>query len=65
MGAVAVIAGVFAQEVASELMVEALFSLNIRKAASVIVIYVVRASSVSEGVNWRIRTIQPKWAIEE
>lgn len=64
-GAMAVITGAFAQEVASVLMVVALFSLNIRKADSVIVIYVAKASSVSEGVNWRMRIIQPKWAIEE
>lgn len=61
----AVIAGALDHEVASLLMVVALFILNIRNAERVIVIYVARARSESEGANCRISIIHPKWAIEE
>ena len=43
--------GVLAQEMASELTVVALFSLNTRKAENVITKYVRRVSKVREGAN--------------
>lgn len=64
-GVRAVRAGVFAQEVASELMFVALLSLNTRKVENVMMKYVRRARRVRDGENCRIRIIHPRWAIEE
>ena len=57
--------GAFVQEVASALMLVALFSLNTRNVENVITKYVKRVRSVREGENWRTKIIQPRWAIEE
>jgi hypothetical protein len=59
-GVRAVSAGVFAQEVASELMFVALLSLNTRKVEKVMMKYVRRARSVREGANCRIKIIHPR-----
>lgn len=64
-GARAVRAGAFVQEVARVLMLVALFNLNTRNAERVMIKYVSSVRSVSEGENWRTRTIQPRWAMEE
>lgn len=50
-GAREVSAGVFAQEVARELMLVDLFSLNTRNVENVIIKYVIRAIRVREGEN--------------
>ena len=60
-----VIAGVFAHEVASVLMLVELFILNARNAENVIAKYVVRVRKVREGENCRTRIIHPRCAIEE
>ena len=64
-GVRAAIAGIFAQEEASVLILVALFNLKTRNVEDVIIRYVVRAKSVRDGENCMIRIIQPKWAIEE
>lgn len=58
-------AGVFVEEVARELMLVELFNLNIKKVEKVMIKYVRRANRVREGLNWIIRVIQPRWAIDE
>lgn len=57
--------GAFAQEVASVLIVVTRLSLKIRNVESVIIKYVRSVRSVSDGENWRMRIIQPRWAIDE
>lgn len=64
-GARDVRAGAFAQDVASELMFVALFSLKMRNIENVITKYVSKVSRVREGENCRTRIIQPRWAIDE
>lgn len=59
-GVRAVIAGIFAQEEASVLMLVDLFVLKIRKAENVMMKYIIRARRVSEGENWMIKIIQPR-----
>jgi len=48
-----------------ELTLVELEALNVRKAEEVIIIYVDSARMLREGLNWRTRIIQPKWAIDE
>lgn len=57
--------GVFAHDVAKELIVVVLFVLKERNREEVMIMYSERVRSVSDGENWRTRTIQPRWAIEE
>lgn len=64
-GAREVIAGVFAQEMASALILVDLFILKTRNVEDVITRYVRRASKVREGENCKISIIQPRCAIEE
>ncbi len=64
-GVRAVSVGVFAQEVASVLMLVDLLILNTRNVENVITKYVRRVRRVREGENCRTRIIQPRWAIEE
>ncbi|MDG2555485.1 hypothetical protein P7M41_26175, partial [Vibrio parahaemolyticus] len=47
------------------LMLVDLFSLNTRNVEDVITRYVIRVRRVREGENWRIKIIQPKWAVDE
>lgn len=58
-------AGVFAQEVASALILVELLILRTKKAEAVIMKYVIKVRRVSWGENWRTRIIQPRWAMEE
>ena len=60
-----VIMGAFAQEVASVLMLVALFSLNTRNVAEDIMKYTTRVSRAREGENCSTSIIQPRWATEE
>lgn len=64
-GAREVSTGAFAHEVARELILVALFSLNTRNVEDVMIIYVIRVSRVREGENCMTRIIQPRWAMEE
>lgn len=64
-GVMAVRAGALAHDVASILMVVALLSLNVRNIEKVITRYVRSARRVREGASWRIKTIHPRWAMEE
>lgn len=64
-GVSAVRAGVFAQEIARELMFVALLILNIKNVEKVITKYVMSVKSVREGEYSRTRAIQPRCAIEE
>lgn len=57
--------GAFVQVVAKALIVVALLSLRVRKAAEVITRYVISARSVREGMNWRISSIHPRCAMDE
>ena len=54
-----------AQEVAKVFTLAESNVLNVRNADDVIIIYVMRARIVREGLNWRTRIIQPRWAIDE
>jgi len=58
-------AGTLAQEVAKVFTLAESNVLNVRNADDVIIIYVMRARIVREGLNWRTRIIQPRWAIDE
>lgn len=60
-----VMRGALAQEVERALMVMAFFSLKAMKAENVMMKYIRRVRSVRGGLNWRTRTIQPRWATEE
>lgn len=64
-GVSAVSTGAFVQDTARLLMVLALFSLNTRNVENVMIKYVKRVRRVNVGTNWRMRIIQPRWAIEE
>lgn len=64
-GVRAVRIGVFAQDVAKVFIVKEWLFLNTRNMDSVIIIYMVRAISVSLGLKWMINTIQPRCAMEE
>lgn len=57
--------GDLAQDVASVLMLVAWFSLKIKKREEVMIMYIRRARRVREGANCRMRSIQPRWAIDE
>lgn len=52
--------GAFVQDVARALIVVALFSLKVRKAAAVIIKYVSSVRRVRLGENCKIRIIQPR-----
>lgn len=64
-GVSAVRAGAFVQAVAKELMFRAFFTLNVKKRAVVISKYISRVISVREGLNCKIKIIQPRWAMDE
>lgn len=59
------IVGDFVQEVERAFIVVTLFSLKIMNVENVIKKYVISVSSVRGGLNWIIRIIQPRWAMEE
>lgn len=63
--AVTVIMGVLDQTVASVLIFVVDMSLNVRKVADVIIMYVARARIVSCGLSCTITIIQPRWAMDE
>lgn len=58
-------AGAFVHEIASILIVVALFNLKAMKVENVMTKYVRRARRVREGTNCTTSIIQPRWAIEE
>lgn len=64
-GVRAVRMGVFAQDVDKEFMLREWLILNTKNIDRVIMIYMIRAMSVSLGSKETISTIQPRWAIEE
>lgn len=64
-GVSAVRIGVFAQEMARELMLVALFVLKIKNVEKVITKYMIRVRKVSDGEYWSARVIHPRCAIDE
>ena len=60
-----VIRGALVQEVDRALIVMVFLSLKAMKAENVMMKYISRLRSVKVGLNCRIRTIQPRWAIDE
>jgi len=58
-------AGNFAHEVARVLILVEPEVLNARNVAEVMIMYVRRARTVMEGLNWSTRIIHPRWAIDE